>query len=84
VAGVALLSLGITCWGSRADSGGAARMGTLRAITLYNAGTGLLLLIFAVTGKVGGPVVWTVGVLHVGFAAAFAASQKADGETLNV
>ena len=79
VAGVALLSLGITCWGGRADAGGAARMGTLRAITLYNAGAGLLLLIFAVMGKVGGPVVWTVGVLHVAFAAAFAASQRQTG-----
>ena len=42
VAGVALLSLGIACLGARADAGGAARMGTLRAITLYNAGAGLL------------------------------------------
>jgi hypothetical protein len=76
VAGVALLSLGIACWGSRAGAGGAARVGTLRAITLYNAGAGLLLVIFAVTGKAGGAVVWTVGVLHMGFAAAFAASQR--------
>ena len=44
VAGVALLSLGIACWGARKDAGGAARMGTLRAITLYNAGAGLLLV----------------------------------------
>ncbi len=64
VAGVALLSLGIACWGARADAGGAARMGTLRAITLYNAGAGLLLVLFAATGKAGGPVVWAVGVLH--------------------
>ena len=74
VAGVALLSLGVACWGARADAGGAARMGTLRALTLYNAGAGLLLVIFAAMGKAGGPVVWTVGVLHLGFAAAFAAS----------
>jgi hypothetical protein len=59
VTGVALLSLGITCWGSRAEAGGAARMATLRAITLYNAGAGLLLVMFAVTGKAGGPMVWT-------------------------
>lgn len=76
VAGVALLSLGVACWGARADAGGAARMGTLRALTLYNAGAGLLLVIFAAMGKAGGPVVWTVGVLHLSFAAAFAASFK--------
>jgi len=74
VAGAALLSLGIACWGARADAGGAARIGTLRAITLYNAGAGLLLVVFAATGKAGGPVVWIAGVFHLGFAAAFAAS----------
>src|SRR6267142_6124515 len=66
VAGVVLLSLGIACWGARTDAGGAARMGTLRAITLYNARAGLLLVLFAATGKAGGPVVWAVGVLHLG------------------
>src|SRR5262245_20733449 len=76
VSGVALLSLGIACWGARADSGGAARMGTLQAISLYNAGAGLLLVMFAATGGARGPVVWTVGVLHLGFAAAFAASYR--------
>jgi len=51
-------------------------MGTLRAITLYNAGAGLLLVLFAATGKAGGPMVWTVGVLHLGFAAAFGLSRR--------
>ena len=51
-------------------------MGTLRAITLYNAGAGLLLVLFAATGKAGGPVVWAVGVLHLGFAAAFGLSRR--------
>jgi hypothetical protein len=54
-------------------------MGTLRAITLYNAGAGLLLVVFAATGEAGGPVVWTVGVLHLGFAAAFAACSRHSG-----
>jgi hypothetical protein len=76
VAGVALLSLGIACWGARADAGGAARTGTLGAITLYNAGAGLLLVPFAATGQAGGPVVWAVGVLHLGFAAAFGLSMR--------
>lgn len=76
VAGVALLSLGITCWSAKADAGGAARKGTLGAITLYNAGAGLLFVLFAATGQAGGPVVWAVGVLHLGFAAAFGLSRR--------
>lgn len=76
VAGAALVSLGIACWCARADAGGAARMGTLRAITLYNAGAGLMLVVFAATGEAGGAVVWTVGVLHLSFAVAFAASSR--------
>jgi hypothetical protein len=74
VAGVALLALGTACWGARRDSGGAARLGTLRAITLYNAGVGFLLLTFAATGKAHGVLVWGAGVLHLGLAAGFGAS----------
>jgi len=74
LAGVALLSLGIACWGARADPGGAARTGTLRAITLYNAGAGVLLVGFAATGQAGGLAPWGVGILHLGIASAFAAA----------
>jgi hypothetical protein len=81
VAGVALLALGIACWGARTDAGGAARSGTLIAITLYNAGAGLLLVVFAATGKAGGVMVWIAGVLHLGLAAGFAASLRHRGET---
>jgi hypothetical protein len=56
-----------------------SRKGTLRAITLYNAGAGLLLVVLAATGDVGDPVVWIVGVLHLGFAAAFAGSSRPSG-----
>ena len=76
VAGVALLALGVACWGGRTDAGGAARSGTLRAITLYNAGAGLLLVGFAATGEARGAVVWTAGVLHLVLAAAFVASVR--------
>jgi hypothetical protein len=48
--GVTLLSLGIACWYATTDNGGSARTGTLRAITLYNAGVGSLLVEFAATG----------------------------------
>lgn len=81
VAGAALLSLGIACWGARTDLGGAARSGTLRAITFYNAGAGLLLVVFAVTGKAGGMMVWSAGVLHLGLASGFAASLRRCGDT---
>jgi hypothetical protein len=76
IAGVALFSLGISCWGARTDGGGPARTGTLRAITFYNVGAGLLLLVFAATGKAGGPVVWIVGLLHLGFGLGLAFSLR--------
>ena len=41
VCGVALVALGIACWGARKDSESAARSGTLKTITFYNAGVGL-------------------------------------------
>ena len=74
IAGVALLALGIACWGARADSAGAAQTGTLRAITIYNAGAGLLLIAFVATGKASGVAVWIAGMLHLALAAGFAAS----------
>ena len=75
VGGVALLRLGIACWWARTESGGAARTGTLNAITLYNAGAGLLLVVFAATGTAGSRVAGIAGVVHLVLAAAFAASR---------
>jgi hypothetical protein len=72
VAGVALIAIGTACAGAAADSGGAARAGTVAAITVYNAAAGVLLLLYAVTGEAGGPIVWAIGALHLAFAAAFA------------
>ena len=80
VAGVALLALGVACWGARADLGGAAWAGTLAAITVYNAGAGLLLLLFAVTGKASGVGVWGAGVLHLVLATGFAATLQRPGD----
>jgi hypothetical protein len=74
IAGVALLALGIACWGARADTGGAAHTGTLRAITTYNAGAGFLLIAFVATGKASGVAVWIAGILHLALAAGLAAS----------
>ena len=74
IAGVALLALGIACWGARSDSGGGAHTGTLRAITTYNSGAGLLLLAFVATGKSTGVAVWIAGILHLALAAGFVAS----------
>jgi hypothetical protein len=79
VAGVALLALGVACWGARGDSGGEARVGTVRAITLYNAGAGALLVLFAVTGQAGGLGVWSAALLHLALAAGFLASQRRRG-----
>jgi hypothetical protein len=79
VAGVALLALGVACWAARADSGGEARAGTVRAITLYNAGAGALLVLFAVTGQAAGLGVWSAALLHLALAAGFLASQRRHG-----
>jgi hypothetical protein len=70
--GFALMALGLSCRGASADSGGAARSGTLNAITVYNAGAGLCFVLFGATGKARGPVVWGAGVLHLLLAGAFA------------
>ncbi len=74
VCGVALVALGLACWGARTDSECAARSGTLKAMTFYNAGVGFLLLLFAAIGKTGSIVLWSAGVLHLALAAAFAIS----------
>jgi hypothetical protein len=71
LAGVALLSLGVACWSARADEAGTARSGTVRGITLYNAGAGLLLLDVAMSWSRAGVVTWIAGILHLGLAAAF-------------
>jgi len=81
VCGVALVALGIACWGARNDSGSAAQSGTLKAITFYNAGVGLLLVLFAAIGKTGGIVLWSAGVLHLALAAAFAISFRCPKDT---
>ena len=81
VCGVALVALGIACWGARTDSESAARSGTLKAITFYNAGVGLLLVLFAAIGKTGGIVLWSAGVLHLALAAAFAISFRRPKDT---
>ena len=83
VLGAALLALGVSCWGARTDSGGAARTGTLRAITLYNVGAGLLLVTFAATGRARGLVAGSVGVFHLGLAAGFAAAHWPGAATMD-
>lgn len=79
IAGVALFALGAACWGARADSGSAASSGTLNAITIYNAGAGLLLVAYVVAGMAGGMVTFSVGILHLAVAAAFAISRWNSG-----
>ena len=79
VAGVALLAIGVACWGARADSGGAARVGTVWAITLYNAGAGGLLVLFAISGQAAGLGVWSTAVFHLALAAGFLVSKRRRG-----
>jgi hypothetical protein len=72
IAGVALFALGVACWGARAGSGDPASTGTLNAITIYNAGAGLLLVAYVAMGMAGGAITLLVGILHLTVAAAFA------------
>jgi|KBSMisStandDraft_5_1062788.scaffolds.fasta_scaffold536942_1 hypothetical protein len=73
VAGVALIALGIPCWGARQNAGGAARSATT-AITFYNAVVGLLLTGFAVTGLAHGIFIWIAAIFHLILGLAFAAA----------
>ena len=75
-AGVMLLSIVIACWGARSDAGGAARAATLGAITLYNAGVGVLFVLFALTGQATGLVIWAAGLVHLAVAIAFLAERR--------
>src|SRR6476619_3276934 len=70
LAGIALLSLGIAGWGAHANGAGPARTGTVRGITLYNAGAGLLLIAVATSWRSAGVAAWVAGILHLGLAAA--------------
>jgi len=74
VAGVALVALGVACWRARLDAGGPALVGTLSAITLYNAGAGLILAGAVTAGKTGGLVLLSAAVVHLGLALTFAYS----------
>ena len=74
VGGVALMAIGLACWGARNDTGSAAGSSTLKAMTFYNAGAGLLLVLFAAIAKTGSIVLWSAGGLHLALAAAFAIS----------
>ena len=78
LAGVALVAIGISCWGAGRDPGGTAQAATFRGATLYNAGAGVLLLLFAVTGQASGFVIWVAGVFHL-IMAGFAAARRGAG-----
>jgi hypothetical protein len=75
VCGVALISISIACWAARTGPDSRARLGTIRAITFYNLGAGLLLVASAATGKFHGIVIWSVGLLHLALAVAFIISR---------
>jgi hypothetical protein len=79
IAGLALLALGVACWGAAADSHSPARSATLNAITIYNLGAGVLLVTFAALGKAGF-IAWGAGLFHLALGAGFAASRLDSGK----
>jgi len=76
IAGVALFSLGVACWGARPQVGSAAVNATLNPMILYNAGAGSLLVAYFVAGKLGGAIGLVVGILHLAVAVAFAFARE--------
>jgi hypothetical protein len=78
IAGLALLSLSIACWGARSDLGGPAKSSSVLAIVLYNAGAGALFTLFGVTGQASGAGTWCAAVLHLVLTVAFVARLRAD------
>lgn len=74
ICGVALIAISIGCWAARTGPDSRARLGTIRAITFYNLGAGLLLVVYAATGKFHGIVIWAAGLLHLALAVGFLVS----------
>jgi len=72
ITGVALVALGMACWSARGDPGGPARLGAVRSITLYNGGAGLFLIVFALSGRAFGIVLWLFALIHLVHALLFA------------
>jgi hypothetical protein len=69
LAGAALLSLGLACWGARTDSRGPAGAGLLTAMSVYNLAAVGLLTYAAAGAKMIGPGLWPGICLHAGLAA---------------
>jgi hypothetical protein len=79
ICGVALISISIACWAARTGADSESRIGTIRAITFYNLGAGLIFVAAAAIGQFHGIVIWGVGLIHLAFALAFISSRKHDG-----
>jgi hypothetical protein len=62
VTGVALLSLGAACWWARYDGRGAASIGLVRAMLVYNVAVAALVIAGALGAL--GPLQWAGAVLH--------------------
>ena len=71
ICGVALISISIACWAARTGPDSESRIGTIRAITFYNLGAGLIFVAVAAVGQFHGIVIWGVGFIHLAFALAF-------------
>ena len=57
--GLALIGLGVACWGSPCSTPGR------RGLLIYNCSAAMLLLILACTDLSGGTAVWAGSVIHV-------------------
>jgi hypothetical protein len=73
------LAIALSCWGAGQDRGGRARAATVGAITLYNAGGGVFIAVFAATGRASSFAAWVVAALHLALAAAFVAAPRVSG-----
>jgi hypothetical protein len=68
VTGAALLALGLACWLGRGDKGGAAQLGLLTGILIYDAAAAALLGYAGLALSMTGIALWPAVVLHTALA----------------
>lgn len=68
IAGAALISLGLACWGASKDPGSRAARGIIAAMLVYNCGAVAVFLYAAMGQGLRGIGLWPATILHAAFA----------------
>jgi hypothetical protein len=64
IAGVALLSLGLACWVASSDAESCAARGIVSAMTVYNVGVAVILVLAGLQSHLAGIGLWPAVILH--------------------